>query len=70
MGILSWSQVAQDGEYGGEQLGRRLSLLDSGARGGGGEEEEEGGGGRGCIPTSTSVYLTCESDKFVMSKHW
>ena len=46
-----------------EQLGRRLSFLDSGAT------EEEGGRG-GYLPASTSVYQTCESDKFVMSKHW
>ena len=51
------------GMDGGEQQGRCLCFLDSAAT----EAEEEGGG---YIPTSTSVYLTYESDKFVMTNHW
>jgi hypothetical protein len=34
------------------------------------EDDKEREGGGGYIPASTNGYLICESDKFVMSKHW
>ena len=54
----------------GEQLGKRLSFLDCGATEEEEDDKEREGGGGGYIPTSTNGYLICESDKFVMSKHW